>query len=246
MTINDLKATGAQASVAIQLTELDFYWPNATIPTLAIESLIVHKGEQIFISGPSGSGKSTLLGLIAGILSPTSGSIIINDCLTNQLSGSERDIFRGDHIGFIFQQFNLIPYLTVLENVLIPCQLSRLRAAQSIQHYGSIVDEAKALLERLDLSSKLWHQKANQLSVGQQQRVAAARALMGKPSILIADEPTSALDADRRQDFLDLLLNACREHDITLLFVSHDREIMSSFERVIHLNDINVCEKGSE
>ena len=232
-------------SMAIVLKKVRFLWPKATDPTIAIDELNVHQGEQLFISGPSGSGKSTLLSLIAGILAPTSGEIIINNCATNQLSSSERDIFRGDYIGFIFQQFNLIPYLTVLENVVIPCQLSKLRTQNSIEHHGSVLNEAKALLMRLDLSSDLWHQKAHQLSVGQQQRVAAARALIGKPSLLIADEPTSALDANRRQDFLDLLLDVCRDHGTTLLFVSHDLEIMQSFTQAIHLNDINDCGKGA-
>jgi len=230
--------------IAIALKKVHFLWPKATEPSIAIDELNLHQGEQLFISGPSGSGKSTLLSLIAGILAPTSGEIMINDCMTSQLSSSERDIFRGDHIGFIFQQFNLIPYLTVLENVVIPCQLSKLRTQNSIKHYGSVLNEAKALLTRLDLSPDLWHQKAHQLSVGQQQRVAAARALIGKPSILIADEPTSALDANRRQDFLDLLLSVCRDHGTTLLFVSHDLEIMQNFTKVIHLNDINSCKKG--
>ncbi|MGL4674081.1 MAG: ABC transporter ATP-binding protein [Wohlfahrtiimonas sp.] len=230
--------------MAIVLKKVRFLWPKATEPTIVIDELNVHQGEQLFISGPSGSGKSTLLSLIAGILAPTSGEIIINDCMTSQLSSSERDIFRGDHIGFIFQQFNLIPYLTVLENVVIPCQLSKLRRQNSIEHHGSVLNEAKTLLTRLDLSADLWHQKAHQLSVGQQQRVAAARALIGKPSILIADEPTSALDANRRQDFLDLLLDACRDHGTTLLFVSHDLEIMPNFSRAIHLNDVNDCGKG--
>lgn len=231
-------------SIAIALKKVHFLWPKATEPTIAIDELNIHHGEQLFISGPSGSGKSTLLSLIAGILVPTSGEIKINDCVTNQLSSSERDIFRGDYIGFIFQQFNLIPYLTVLENVVIPCQLSKLRTQNSIENYGSVLNEAKALLQRLDLSSELWHQKAHQLSVGQQQRVAAARALIGKPSILIADEPTSALDANRRQDFLNLLLSACNDHGTTLLFVSHDLDIMQNFSQAIHLNDINDCGKG--
>jgi putative ABC transport system ATP-binding protein len=239
--VNEMEKT---KSIAIALKKVRFLWPKATEPTIAMDELNIHQGEQLFISGPSGSGKSTLLSLIAGILAPTSGEIIINDCMISQLSSSERDIFRGSHIGFIFQQFNLIPYLTVLENVVIPCQLSKLRTHNSIEHHGSVLNEAKALLARLDLSPDLWQQKAHQLSVGQQQRVAAARALIGKPSILIADEPTSALDANRRQDFLDLLLSACRDHGTTLLFVSHDLEIMRNFTKVIHLNDINDCGKG--
>lgn len=239
--VNDMENA---KSIAIGLKKVHFLWPKATKPTIAMDELNVHQSEHVFISGPSGSGKSTLLSLIAGILAPTSGEIVINDCVTSQLSSSERDIFRGDHIGFIFQQFNLIPYLTVLENVVIPCQLSALRRQNSIVHHGSVLNEAQALLMRLDLSADLWHHKAHQLSVGQQQRVAAARALIGKPSILIADEPTSALDADRRQNFLDLLLDLCREHGTTLLFVSHDLEIIQNFRRTIHLNEINSCGKG--
>jgi len=235
------KSGGEEESLSssVSLENIIFRWPGQNKPVLDIPSFTVQKGEHVFIAGPSGSGKSTLLGLIAGILTPSTGSVRVNNICLNELSGAERDTFRGDHIGFIFQQFNLIPYLSVLENVLIPCRFSSLRYKKAQEHSESIMQMAETLLKRLDLSPALWHQKAHKLSVGQQQRVAAARALIGTPSILIADEPTSSLDTDRRRDFLHLLLKECTQTQSTLLFVSHDQSIMEDFSRIVHLTELN-------
>ncbi|MDR3357325.1 MAG: ABC transporter ATP-binding protein [Desulfovibrio sp.] len=235
----DPAAESLSPAPAVLLDKVLFSWPGRRRPVLDIPSFSVRPGEHIFIAGPSGSGKSTLLGLIAGIFVPRSGRVFVNGTCLNDLGGAKRDAFRGDHIGFIFQQFNLIPYLSILENVLIPCNFSSLRSARAGRQAGSPARAARNLLERLDMSPGLWNRKVNQLSVGQQQRVAAARALIGGPSILIADEPTSSLDADRRKAFLRLLLRECGEARSTLLFVSHDQGIAEGFSATVFLPELN-------
>lgn len=232
-------AENIAAAQAVTLENVRFRWPRQRRDTLDIPSFTLAAGEHVFIAGPSGSGKSTLLGLVAGILQPQSGRVAVNGVCLNTLGSAQRDIFRGDHIGFIFQQFNLIPYLSLLENVLVPCRFSSLRHAQACKQAESPMAEAKALLQRLDLSPSLWNRPVNKLSIGQQQRVAAARSLIGRPGILIADEPTSSLDADRRGAFLRLLLEECRAAGASLLFVSHDQSLTEDFSRVVQLPDLN-------
>ncbi|HSM23175.1 MAG TPA: ATP-binding cassette domain-containing protein, partial [Rubrivivax sp.] len=144
-----------------------------------------------------------------------------------------RDAFRADHVGYVFQQFNLLPYLSVLDNVRLPCRFSRRRAARAP------ADAAEHLLARVGLAEALWRRPAAQLSVGQQQRVAAARALIGAPELVIADEPTSALDTDLREAFMDLLLEACAGAGSTLVFVSHDDRLAARFDRRLELPAIN-------
>lgn len=224
---------------AVFLENAVFAWPGRRQPTLDIPIFSVSPGEQVFMHGPSGCGKSTLLGLVAGIISPVSGAVSVNGMRLDELGGARRDVFRGDHIGLIFQQFNLIPHLSILENVLLPCRFSTLRHERARAQTGSAAAEARILLERLDLSTSLWDRPVNQLSVGQQQRVAAARALIGRPSVLIADEPTSSLDADRRKAFLRLLLGECRSVQAALLFVSHDQSLADDFATVVYLPELN-------
>ncbi|MBX9849877.1 MAG: ATP-binding cassette domain-containing protein, partial [Rhodocyclaceae bacterium] len=154
----------------------------------------------------------------------------------SRLNSATRDGWRADHVGFIFQQFNLIPYLSVLANVTLPCRLS---ARRRIRGGGDVITTAQQLLQRVGLSETLWHKPAMLLSIGQQQRVAAARALIGQPELVIADEPTSALDAARQQDFLSLLAEVCSEAGATLVYVSHDARLAAEFDTVIALNDIN-------
>ncbi len=224
---------------AIALDQLTFRWQKKLPACLDIPSLRIGVGERIFLHGPSGSGKSTLLGLLGGVLLPQTGSIHLLGTDIAALNGRARDRFRADHIGFLFQQFNLVPYLSVLDNVLLPCKFSSYRRERAQTDSENVFDVAKKLLAQLDLAESLWQRKASELSVGQQQRVAMARALIGQPEILIADEPTSALDAERQIAFLELLLNACEKTSATLLFVSHDRRLASEFTREISLLDIN-------
>jgi putative ABC transport system ATP-binding protein len=225
----------AMTTPLLSLENLLFRWPGEAEACLEIAEFSVAAGEQVFIHGESGSGKSTLLNLIAGVLTPQRGRIVALDQPLSALSAAARDRFRVDHIGLIFQQFNLIPYLSVLDNVLLPCRFSKRRSERA----GNPEQAAATLLQHLDLDAGLWQRKATQLSVGQQQRVAAARALIGRPEIVIADEPTSALDAARQTAFLDLLRRECAAANAALLFVSHDLRLAAGFGRQIEMGQIN-------
>lgn len=222
----------------IAIEQLRFNWPGETSPVLDIPSFKIKKGERIFLKGASGSGKSTLLSLLGGVLTPQQGEIHILDHPLHNLSATRRDRFRADHIGFIFQMFNLIPYLSVLENVILPLHFSPMRQARVINN-TTPEKEAERLLAHLDLTGTLLQRAVTDLSVGQQQRVAAARALIGQPEIIIADEPTSSLDADRREAFIKLLIKECDDAGNTLLFVSHDGSLENYFDHCISLDSIN-------
>jgi len=223
----------------IELRDVRYAWPGAGMDCLAIDDLSVAAGRTLFLHGPSGAGKSTLLGLLAGVLLPRSGSVSLLGTRWSDLSGARRDAFRADHVGYIFQQFNLLPYLNVLDNVLLPCRFSTLRRERALHDAGSPAASAQQLLQRVGLDASLWSRPAAQLSVGQAQRVAAARALIGRPEVLIADEPTSALDADRRDSFMALLIEACRAAGSTLVFVSHDERLADHFDVRLSLAAIN-------
>jgi putative ABC transport system ATP-binding protein len=226
---------------AVYAENLRFRWHKELPYTLDIPKLEIKRGEHIFIRGASGSGKSTLLALLAGVNTPTEGEVIALDQPLNRLSGLERDRFRADHVGYLFQLFNLISYLSVLENVTLPCRFSRLRKQRATASGNSLVEEARRLLDHLDIGSDaLIHRPVTSLSVGQQQRVAAARALIGSPEIIIADEPTSALDSDNRQAFIQLLFQECGAAHSTLIFVSHDPHLETLFKRHITLSELNV------
>ncbi len=225
------------ATSLVSIERLRFSWPGMAKPVLAIDEWHLQAGEQVFVFGPSGCGKSTLLGLIGGVHSAQSGRVCVLQKDLALMKGSARDRYRVDHIGFIFQQFNLIPYLSALENVLLPLRFSKLRA-QRIQEPNMTL-EANRLLRALDLPERLADQPARLLSVGQQQRVAAARALIGRPELVIADEPTSSLDAERQQAFLVLLARECSSSGASLLFVSHDKRLADGFHRTLDLPAIN-------
>lgn len=223
---------------ACRFADLHFAWPGQA-DCLIIGNAAVNLKKQVFLHGPSGCGKSTLLALLGGILLPKSGTLEVLGTNPALLSGRERDRFRVDRIGFIFQQFNLIPYLDVLGNVLLPCRFSPRRAARAVARDGSAEASARSILATMGLAGDVLRRPAGRLSVGQQQRVAAARALIGQPELVIADEPTSALDADRQQDFLDLLQAECRAAGSTLIFVSHDQRLAARFDERISLPEIN-------
>ena len=223
----------------IEIRQLRYAWPRAAGDCIAIDTLTLDAGTTLFLHGPSGSGKSTLLGLMAGVLKPGAGRIRLLGHDIGALSGAARDRFRADHVGYIFQQFNLLPYLSVLDNVLLACRFSARRAARAAEADGSAEAAAESLLARIGLARPLWTRRATALSVGQQQRVAAARALIGRPEIVIADEPTSALDTALRDGFMALLLDACRTAGSTLVFVSHDERLAARFERRLALAELN-------
>ncbi|MBK5970491.1 MULTISPECIES: ABC transporter ATP-binding protein [Thiorhodovibrio] len=224
--------------MVIDIQNLEFRWHPLDAPVLRIPTLQVTAGEHLFVRGPSGSGKSTLLGLLAGVSTAETGSVRVLDGALERLGQVERDHFRADHIGYIFQMFNLIPFLSVIDNVLLPCRFSRRRRERALQASGSLTGEARRLLAHLDLDHpELLGRAVTTLSVGQQQRVAAARALMGAPELVIADEPTSALDAHRRESFIELLFDECRRTGATLVFVSHDAGLEPLFDRSFALDE---------
>lgn len=220
----------------IEVSNISYTWPRQQEPALALSELKVKSNERLFVHGASGSGKSTLLSLLAGIIKPQQGSIMILNRRIDSMSGPECDNFRAHHIGYIFQQFNLVPYLTVVENVTLPLRFSRRRAEKVKIRAPHPESEAMRLLGRMGLTEDLLHRPVTDLSVGQQQRVAAARAMIGSPEVVVADEPTSALDADNRESFIELLFAECREAESTLVFVSHDAALAPLFDRSISLN----------
>jgi putative ABC transport system ATP-binding protein len=224
----------------VELSNVRFSWTASSPLVIDIESLRIAKAERIFLRGPSGSGKSTLLGLLAGVVAAREGTVRVLGQDIGRLGGAARDRFRADHIGFIFQMFNLIPYLSVLENVCLPCGFSERRKTLASRDGVGVQAEAVRLLEHLDMAGgDVLRRPVTDLSVGQQQRVAAARALIGAPELLIADEPTSSLDEDRRSAFLDLLFRECERDGTTLIFVSHDATLSSQFDREISFATIN-------
>jgi putative ABC transport system ATP-binding protein len=224
-------------SDAINLRDLKFRWHRDEPWTLDIPHFRVRRGKKVFIQGPSGSGKTTLLNLIGGIVLADEGQISIENTDLAALRPSARDNFRGENIGFIFQMFNLVPYLSVLDNVLLPCRFSRQRQNHIS---GDVSNEAIRLLGRMGIDdSGLETRRVTDLSVGQQQRVAAARALLGAPRLIVADEPTSALDEDNRKAFIDLLFAETNSSGATLIFVSHDMALSSTFDTSVSLRDLN-------
>lgn len=216
----------------LHLQDLEFGWQNG--PVWHVPELRLERGESAFLEGPSGSGKSTLLALLAGLILPRRGELRILGQSMVQLSRQRRDRFRAEHLGIIFQQFNLVPYLTPVQNVLLGLAFAKKRR-RDLSHSPRAV--AETLLAQLDLPEWLWHTPTPKLSVGQQQRVAAARALIGAPPLILADEPTSALDSGNRDRFLDMLLKQAAQHGTSVLFVSHDPALAKPFSRQLSMAD---------
>jgi len=204
-----------------------------------IDELRIARGESVFLRGPSGSGKSTLLGLIGGVLHPREGHISICGTDITTLSSGKRDEMRADHLGIIFQQLNLLPYLSIIQNVTLPCRFSSTRADRANKKNVSVADTARDLIKDLGLDETFADRKVGNLSIGQQQRVAVARALIGGPDLIIADEPTSALDSDNRDRFIELLDTQRKRFDCSLLFVSHDLSLAKHFDRSVDLTTLN-------
>lgn len=223
----------------LSIEDLRFRWPRAKQDTLAIDRFEIAAGETVFVRGPSGCGKSTLLSLMAGVMTATDGRVKLLGRDWQALSSARRDQLRADHVGYIFQQFNLLSYLSVRDNVLLACRFSPRRAARVVTGGATASAAAAHLLEQVGLESSLWKRSAAELSVGQQQRVAAARALIGQPELVIADEPTSALDEGLRDSFLQLLRQGCREAGSSLVFVSHDSRLATQFDRAVDLPALN-------
>lgn len=226
--------------LAVLIENLEFSYHAE--PLLSLKHIEVQSGEVVFLYGPSGSGKSTFLELLSGVLKPKSGSLKVAGKDLAQMSLAELDQFRAEHIGYIFQSFNLIPYLSVIENIELPFLFqSRLQSENERSEYLLWRDQ---LIEKLGLSDFV-QRPVSQLSVGQQQRVAVARALLKKPQLILADEPTSALDYDHREKFLNLMFELCRQQKTTVLFVSHDRSIEKLFDRSVSLAEVNQVRRST-
>ena len=233
-------AHGRDERPVISVEDVRFAWSVGGPDVISVDRFEVYRAERLFVEGPSGSGKSTLLSLLGGVAQPRAGRVTILGTDVGRLRGGRRDRFRADHIGFVFQLFNLVPYLSILDNVILPCRFSQRRMQCARERDGSVTSAAKRLLEHLQLgAADLLCRRVTELSIGQQQRVAVARALIGSPEIIIADEPTSALDEGTRERFLDLLFCECTRTETTLLFVSHDSRLGARFDRRVPLGAIN-------
>lgn len=219
---------------AVRLQQVSFRWPSGRF-ALSVPDLSLRHGETVLLLGASGSGKSTLLSLVCGVNVADEGRIEVDGVDLGALRAGARDRFRAERIGVIFQMFNLLPYATPLENILLPLAFApdrRRRAAPAR-------DTALALTDALGLPrAAVTRATAATLSTGQQQRVAVARAMIGAPPLLVADEPTSALDADAQGAFLDLLFAQLRQVDAALLMVSHDARLADRFDRTVRLDEI--------
>lgn len=221
-------------NLVIELCDVEFSYSSQKV--LDIPQFNVSKNEKIFLFGPSGSGKTSLLEIISGLSLPEKGSVKVLGQELGQMDEKQRDHFRGHCLSFIFQSFNLIPYLTIKENILLSRELFKKQPK---------LDLFEQLVEGLGLKA-LIHKNVTELSIGQQQRVAAARALYSEPQLILADEPTSSLDYDYRHKFIKLLFDLVSKINATLLFVSHDRSLQGEFDRAVSLPEINKIEVVSK
>jgi putative ABC transport system ATP-binding protein len=227
------------------MTDVRFAWPGQRRFQLAIDAFTLARGERLLLLGPSGSGKSTFLSLLAGIVVPDSGTVSVLGQDLGRLSSSARDRFRAEHFGIIFQQFNLLPYASVLDNTLLPLAFAPARRAR-VAATTPPENEARRLLDTLGLGDVGVHTaRAASLSVGQQQRVAAARALVGTPELIVADEPTSSLDRPHQMAFLDLLFADLEAAGTTMIMVSHDETLAGRFSRVATLDSFARISRGA-
>jgi putative ABC transport system ATP-binding protein len=239
------QATGS-ATPIVAASNVRFAWRGQQAFSLAVPSFLLAARERVLLVGPSGSGKSTFLSLLAGIVTPAEGKLEILGTDIVQLSDAARDRFRAEHFGIIFQMFNLLPYGTIIDNVVLPLSFAPKRRQRAGGDRAAIEREALRLLATLGIDiAELGGLAVSSLSVGQQQRVAAARALIGRPEIIVADEPTSALDRNSQTAFLDLLFDEATEAGAALIMVSHDESLGARFDRVQRLDEIAVSGRGS-
>lgn len=227
---------------ALKLSDVRFAWPGAADFSIGVDKFEMPKGERTLLLGASGSGKSTLLSLICGISSPNAGSVVVDGTDIAHLSRRRRDRFRAEGIGIVFQQFNLLPYATALDNVLLPLRFAPKRRAGVSDERA----EALRLAAALGLDERqMTKGGAGALSVGQQQRVAVVRALIGGPALIVADEPTSALDASSQAAFVEMLFDHVGAANASLLMVSHDERLADRFDRSVRLEDIATITRGA-
>tara|TARA_B100000579_G_C22576752_1_gene731517 strand:+ start:71 stop:757 length:687 start_codon:yes stop_codon:yes gene_type:complete len=223
----------------ISINNLDYSISKNAKFRLKIKKFELNKSDSILIYGDSGTGKSTFLNLVSGALSPKKGKINVLGTEITKTSSSQKDVIRGDHFGIVFQTFNLLPYLSVKNNILLGKAYSKKKELKSNN------EEVKILMDKLALNyESLIERKAYELSIGQQQRVAVARALIGKPEIILADEPTSALDKNNQKEFINLLFKSLDDNEQGLIMVSHDNKLSEKFKTVKNINEI--CEINND
>ncbi|PWR04311.1 methionine ABC transporter ATP-binding protein [Meridianimarinicoccus roseus] len=230
---------------ALTLSDVRFTWPGRGGFTLSCPDFRLAQGERLLLLGPSGSGKSTFLSLACGIVTADAGKVSVGGTDLGALRSGARDGFRAEHFGLIFQQFNLLPYASVADNILLPLRFAPARRARATNAgAGGARAEAARLCAALTLPDGVMAMPAGRLSVGQQQRVAVARALIGQPPLIVADEPTSALDAAAQDVFLGLLFDQAATAGSSLLMVSHDDRLGARFDRVLRLDEIAATARG--
>jgi putative ABC transport system ATP-binding protein len=214
----------------IAINDLGFSYPTGDF-FLQVPEFLVDKHAKIAVIGPSGTGKTTLLNLIAGIIKPNQGNIRVNDTSVDQLNDAQRREFRITTIGFVFQDFELLDYLNVYDNILHPYRITK-----ALHLEQNVKQRAQMLAEEMGIDDKL-KRRANDLSQGEKQRAAICRALLPQPKLILADEATGNLDPENKTRIIDLLFRAVREHDTTLLAVTHDHELLKRFDRVVDFRD---------
>ena len=229
------------AKPVLKLRNVFFRWPVRSSFSLSLADLTVSYGEKLLLLGASGTGKSTLLSVISGTLLPDQGSVEIAKTEITNLSASARDRFRAEQLGVIFQQFNLLPFGSVADNILLPLRFAPIRR----NRVKDAKSEVARLCAALGLPVDIGREKASSLSVGQQQRVAVARALIGHPPLIIADEPTSALDINSQDAFLDLLFTQAQTQGTSVVIVSHDERLGPRFDRILHMEEIAEFKRGA-
>lgn len=229
------------AKPVLKLRKVLFRWQGRSSFSLSLADLTVSYGEKLLLLGASGTGKSTLLSVISGTLLPDQGSVEIAKTEITNLSASARDRFRAEQLGVIFQQFNLLPFGSVADNILLPLRFAPIRR----NRVKDAKSEVARLCAALGLPVDIGREKASSLSVGQQQRVAVARALIGHPPLIIADEPTSALDINSQDAFLDLLFTQAQTQGTSVVMVSHDERLGPRFDRILHMEEIAEFKRGA-
>ncbi len=214
----------------INIQSLTFSYPTGDFH-LDIDELAIERGEKVAVIGPSGSGKTTLLNLLAGILTPVKGTVLVDGVTVNGMNDAARRDFRITNIGFIFQDFGLLDYLDARNNILHPYRITDALILQS-----EVRDRAEMLAEQMAIADKL-QRHPDDLSHGERQRVAICRALLTRPKLILADEATGNLDPKNKLHILELLFESVESHDATLLAVTHDQELLPSFDRVVNFDD---------